>query len=79
MCNRIQRKEAKESMNLIRLIARLIFIWFMKEKDLIPNDLFSKAKLKTIVRDFMENKTSSNFYNAILQNLFFATLNKKNG
>ena len=70
-------KELRQSTNLIRLITRIIFIWFLKEKDLIPNDLFSKSKLKTIVKDFMKNKSSSNFYNAILQNLFFATLNQK--
>ena len=74
-----KNKELRQSINLIRLITRIIFIWFLKEKDLIPNDLFSKAKLKTIVKDFMENKSSSNFYNAILQNLFFATLNQKMG
>lgn len=67
----------QDPINLIRLIARLIFIWFLKEKDLIPNDLFSEAKLKTVVKDFMKNSSASNFYNAILQNLFFATLNQK--
>jgi len=51
----------------------------LKERDLIPDDLFSKTKLKTIVKDFMKNKSTSNFYNAILQNLFFATLNQKMG
>jgi len=58
--------------NLIRLITRIIFIWFIKEKDLIPNKLFDKKELKKLIKDFGSN---SNYYNAILQNLFFATLN----
>ena len=74
-----KNKELRQSTNLIRLITRIIFIWFLKERDLIPDDLFSKTKLKTIVKDFMKNKSTSNFYNAILQNLFFATLNQKMG
>ena len=70
-------KEIRNATNLIRLITRVIFIWFLKEKNLIPPDLFSKEKLEKIVRDFMKDKQASNFYNAILQNLFFATLNQK--
>ena len=70
-------KEIRNSHNLIRLITRIIFIWFLKQKNLINDDLFSEAKLKNIVKDFYKNKDSSNYYNAILQNLFFATLNQK--
>ena len=70
-------KEIRNSTNLIRLITRIIFIWFLKEKGLIPEDIFSKEKLENIVKDFLKDKNSSNFYNAILQNLFFATLNQK--
>ena len=69
-------KELRNSHNLIRLITRIIFIWFLKQKNLINDDLFSEEKLKNIVKDFYKNKDSSNYYNAILQNLFFATLNQ---
>ncbi len=58
---------------LLRLITRLIFIWFMKEKSLIKDDLFDEAKLKNILVNF--NNENDNYYKAILQNLFFATLN----
>jgi hypothetical protein len=69
-------KEIRTATNLIRLITRIIFIWFIKEKGLIPEDLFDREKLKGIVKNF--NKPgASNYYNAILQNLFFATLNSK--
>ncbi len=64
--------------SLIRLLTRLLFIWFIKEKNLINPDLFDKEKLKTLIN----YDQPSSFYKAILQNLFFATLsteiNKRN-
>lgn len=62
---------------IIRLITRLLFVWFIKQKHLVPSNLFDKEELKNILKDFnpTDNK-SGNYYNAILQNLFFATLNK---
>jgi len=67
-------REIRNATNLIRLITRIIFIWFLKEKGLIPEMLFDPHKLKEIVKDFGKGH---NYYNAILQNLFFATLNSK--
>jgi len=64
-----------KEISLIRFITRIIFVWFMKRKGLIPEKLFDKNYLKTILKDF-NNEKSNNYYNAILQNLFFATLNK---
>ena len=62
---------------IIRLITRLLFVWFIKQKHLVPNNLFDKEELKNILKDFNPNDSKSgNYYNAILQNLFFATLNK---
>ncbi|RME66623.1 MAG: class I SAM-dependent DNA methyltransferase, partial [Nitrospirae bacterium] len=59
---------------LIRLLTRLIFIWFMKHKGIVPNELFDYNTLKSsILKDLSPEK--STFYKAILQNLFFATLN----
>lgn len=59
----------------IRFITRIIFVWFLKEKKLIPSNLFDKDYIKTIIKDF-ENTGNAYYYNAILQNLFFATLNR---
>lgn len=70
-------KEIRNATNLIRLITRIIFIWFLTEKGLIPPELFSREKLGRIVKDFIKGKKAYNFYNAILQNLFFGTLNQK--
>ncbi len=63
------------NMAVIRLITRIIFIWFMKERKLIPNELFNEENLRDILKDF--NLSNDNFYKTILQNLFFATLNTK--
>ncbi|MDR2170325.1 MAG: Eco57I restriction-modification methylase domain-containing protein [Planctomycetaceae bacterium] len=75
--DKINDNETCNAMNLIRLITRIIFVWFIKEKRLIPEKLFEQNKLGEIVKDFYKNDNSKNYYNAILQNLFFATLNQK--
>ncbi len=62
---------------IIRLITRLMFVWFIKQKDLVPSKLFDAKQMKKVIKDFdPQSKTSGNYYNAILQNLFFATLNR---
>ncbi len=63
--------EEHTALNLIRLLTRLLFVWFIKEKNMVDNDLFDPYKLQKII---CWDKPSS-FYKAILQNLFFATLN----
>ena len=64
--------------NVIRLITRLIFIWFLRQKGLVPKELFNREDLARLVKDFEpDNFESSTYYRVILQNLFFATLNKK--
>jgi hypothetical protein len=69
-------KEETKPLHLIRLLSRLIFIWFIKQKGLIPDKIFDQNELKEIVKDFNVSQNSCNYYNAILQNLFFATLNQ---
>lgn len=64
------------SEGIIRLITRLMFVWFVRQKNLIPAALFDKATLPTILKDFESNSMEAdNYYRCILQNLFFATLN----
>ena len=66
------------SENVIRLITRLIFVWFLKQKGLIRNELFDTNALQEILKDFeAESETQNTYYRAILQNLFFATLNQE--
>ncbi|NLF41898.1 MAG: hypothetical protein GX587_04320 [Bacteroidales bacterium] len=68
-----QDEEVRNATSTIRLITRLMFVWFLKQKGLIPDGLFDKEELKKILN--YSDKTGSTFYKAILQNLFFATLN----
>jgi len=63
--------EEHTALSLIRLLTRLLFVWFIKEKNMVDNDLFDPGKLQKMI---YWDKPSS-FYKAILQNLFFATLN----
>lgn len=67
-------KDAKNNQeSLIRLITRLMFVWFLKEKGLVPNQLFNKTDIESILKSVEPQE--STYYKAILQNLFFATLN----
>ena len=66
-------RKSRNAKNLIRMITRIIFIWFMKEKRLIPANLFDKSYVDTLLN--YGDATGSTYYKAILQNLFFATLN----
>jgi len=54
-----------------------MFVWFLKRRELIPDKLFDKNELKKILKDFNPYGSESNYYKAILQNLFFATLSCK--
>ena len=68
------------AVKIIRLITRLLFVWFIKQKKLVPAELFDEKSLKTILSDFdPQAREDGQYYNAILQNLFFATLNNEIG
>jgi len=72
--------QKRRATGLIRLLTRLIFCWFLKEKGLIPEKLFHPADLAKLLKGFdPESETGSTYYQAILQNLFFATLNQRMG
>lgn len=68
----------------IRLVTRLIFVWFLKQKHLIPDEFFDEDYIReNLIEDFNPNakvdlffkSDESKYYKAILQNLFFAMLN----
>jgi len=60
--------------HVIRLITRLLFIWFLKEKGLIADDLFNETQVAGLLKHY-DPDTGDSYYRAVLQNLFFATLN----
>ena len=64
--------------HIIRLITRMLFIWFIKEKGLVSEDLFDEEKIRPLLREW-DPEDGANYYTAILQNLFFATLNTSIG
>lgn len=66
-------REKRNPIAVIRLITRFIFVWFIKEKGLVPDKLFDRKEIEKLL-DF-DDVTGSSYYKAILQNLFFATLN----
>lgn len=68
----------------IRLITRLIFVWFLKQRHLIPEEFFDESYLKeNLLKNFkpyqmgglLHDRGEVKYYTAILQNLFFAMLN----
>ena len=67
--------EVRNATSVIRLITRLIFVWFIKEKKLVPDIFFNPREIeKTLMSTDPQEST---YYKAILQNLFFATLNQE--
>ena len=68
----------KPEEHVIRLITRMLFVWFIKEKGLVAEDLFVEAQARSLLKDY-DSATGDSYYRAILQNLFFATLNTEIG
>ena len=69
-----ENRTLKPEEHVIRLITRLLFIWFIREKGLIAETLFNKAQIQDLLKE--DNFDNGDiYYRAVLQNLFFATLN----
>ena len=60
--------------HVIRLITRLMFVWFIKEKGLVADELFDGPQAEQLLKDY-DRARGDSYYRAVLQNLFFATLN----
>ena len=65
--------ENSDQRHVTRMITRLLFIWFLKEKGLVPEDLFEERFAREQLKNY--EPESTDYYRAVLQNLFFATLN----
>ena len=65
--------EGNAERHVIRMITRLLFIWFLKEKRLVPEEFFTEGFADGQLRAHRSDGTD--YYRAVLQNLFFATLN----
>lgn len=85
--NKIDDKNDDDKYNaeaVIRLVTRLIFVWFLKQKNLIPEEFFDEDYIRenlidgfnpNAIVDLFGKSYESKYYKAILQNLFFAMLN----
>ena len=69
------KKESEKPVFFIRLLTRLMFCWFLKENKLIPDQLFDQNTISKLLKS--ESADKGTYYKAILQNLFFATLNQE--
>lgn len=62
--------------SIIRLITRLMFTWFIRQRDMVKAELFTVEGVKTLLKNFdPKSMEDDNYYRCILQNLFFATFN----
>ena len=69
-----EKRTLKAEEHIIRLITRLLFVWFMVEKGLVAEELFDKTRIRGLLKDY-DHESGDSYYRAVLQNLFFATLN----
>ena len=60
--------------HVIRLITRMLFIWFIKEKGLVAPELFVEHQIAPLLKNY-DRAIGDSYYRTVLQNLFFATLN----
>ena len=70
-----QENEKIDGDYALRLVVRLLFCFFLREKDeLLPKELLDKNILKQL-----KSNEEYSFYHGILRNLFFHCLNTPNG
>ena len=69
-----EKRTLKPEEHVIRLITRLLFVWFIKEKGLVAEELFNEAQIAPLLKAY-DHESGDSYYRAVLQNLFFATLN----
>lgn len=72
--SRLPVEEMKAEEQVIRFITRILFVWFVKEKGLVAEELFSEEQIRKYLKDY-DSEYGDSYYRAVLQNLFFAVLN----
>jgi len=73
-----QKRTLPPEEHVIRLVTRMLFLWFIKEKRLVAEELFIEEQVRSLLKNDDLAKGDS-YYRAVLQNLFFATLNTEIG
>lgn len=59
----------------LRFVTRMLFTWFLKERGLVPRELFDPDTVADWLHGFSKNGKTGPYHNAVLQNLFFACFN----
>ena len=71
----IENDDLRNRIALIRMLTRIIFCWFARQKGLIPPELFDPETTRKVLKSFNPSDPSDgSYYLSILQNLFFPTL-----
>ena len=74
--NDINDKEDDDKFNnegAIRLITRLIFVWFLKQRNLIPNEFFDEKYIAdNLLNDFAPNRQTGLFMQKSLESKYYA-------
>ncbi len=73
-----QARMISKKEHIIRLITRLLFVWFIKEKGLVAEELFIEERVCSLLKSY-DLVSGDSYYRAVLQNLFFPTLNTEIG
>jgi len=71
----IDDEDLRNRTALIRLLTRIVFCWFAREKGLVHDELFDAKTPARVLKQFEpDSGTDGSYYLAFLQNLFFPTL-----
>ncbi|WP_297205275.1 TaqI-like C-terminal specificity domain-containing protein [uncultured Brachyspira sp.] len=62
------KDENKAKEFALRFLGRVLFCWFLREKELIPNDILNSVVFENL-------KYKENYYSDVLEDLFFNVLN----
>ncbi|MEI0509269.1 Eco57I restriction-modification methylase domain-containing protein [Brachyspira intermedia] len=62
------KDENKAKEFALRFLGRVLFCWFLREKELIPNDILNSGVFENL-------KYKENYYSDVLEDLFFNVLN----
>ena len=63
-----KKDENKAKEFALRFLGRVLFCWFLREKELIPNDILNSKVFENL-------KYKKNYYSDVLEDLFFNVLN----
>lgn len=67
--------EENASRATLRFVTRMLFTWFLRERGLVPRQIFEAESVAEWLHGFSKTGKAGPYHNAVLQNLFFACFN----